>query len=71
MSDSVRRIGRRAFLGKSGRLTGGVALATTARSYASILGANDRISLGHIGIGNRGGGWSRSWGRSRPATTSR
>ncbi len=56
MSDSVRRIGRRAFLGKSGRLTGAVALATTARSYASILGANERISLGHIGVGNRGRG---------------
>jgi predicted dehydrogenase len=56
MSDSVGRIGRRAFLGKSGVLTGGAALATTARSYASILGANDRISLGHIGVGNRGRG---------------
>jgi predicted dehydrogenase len=47
-------MGRRAFLGKSGLLAGGAALATTARSYANILGANDRISLGHIGIGNRG-----------------
>ena len=54
MSDSGRRIGRRAFLGKSGRLAGGAALATTALSYGRILGANDRISLGHIGIGNRG-----------------
>ena len=26
----------------------------TALSYENILGANDRISLGHIGIGNRG-----------------
>ena len=54
MSDSARRIGRRAFLGKSGRLAGGAALGTTALSYARILGANDRISLGHIGVGNRG-----------------
>jgi predicted dehydrogenase len=54
MTDRVRRIGRRTFLGASGMLAGGAALATTARSYASILGANDRISLGHIGIGNRG-----------------
>jgi predicted dehydrogenase len=54
MSDHVRRIGRRTFLGTSGMLAGGAALATTARSYANILGANDRISLGHIGIGNRG-----------------
>jgi predicted dehydrogenase len=54
MSDRVTRIGRRTFLGASGMLAGGAALATTARSYANILGANDRISLGHIGIGNRG-----------------
>src|SRR5438876_9370695 len=54
MSDGVRRIGRRRFLGTSGMLAGGAALATTARSYANILGANDRISLGHIGIGHRG-----------------
>jgi predicted dehydrogenase len=54
MGESTKRIGRRAFLGKSGLLAGGAALATTARSYANILGANDRISLGHIGIGNRG-----------------
>jgi predicted dehydrogenase len=54
MGNPARRMGRRAFLGKSGLWAGGAALATTARSYASILGANDRISLGHIGVGNRG-----------------
>jgi predicted dehydrogenase len=56
MSDGRGRMGRRAFLGKSGMLAGGVALASTARSYARILGANDRISLGHVGVGNRGRG---------------
>jgi predicted dehydrogenase len=54
MTDSGRRVGRRQFLGQSGLIASGVALASTARSYASILGANDRISLAHIGIGNRG-----------------
>jgi predicted dehydrogenase len=54
MNDPTERIDRRAFLGRSGRIAGGAALATTALSYARILGANDRISLGHIGIGNRG-----------------
>jgi len=54
MSDSAKRIGRRTFLDTSARLAGGAALATTAASYARILGANDRISLGHIGIGHRG-----------------
>jgi predicted dehydrogenase len=56
MSDSKGRIGRRDFLGRTGRLAGGAALATTARSYQNILGANDRLFLGHIGIGNRGRG---------------
>jgi predicted dehydrogenase len=40
---------RRSFL--TGSAT---ALASTALSYGRILGANDRISLGHIGIGRRG-----------------
>ena len=36
-------------------LTGGAAtLATSAVSYGRILGSNDRISLGQIGIGRRG-----------------
>jgi predicted dehydrogenase len=54
MSDSGRRMSRRTFLDRSGRVAGAAALATTASSYARILGANDRISLGHIGIGSRG-----------------
>jgi len=29
-------------------------LSSTALSYTRIAGANDRISLGHIGVGNRG-----------------
>jgi predicted dehydrogenase len=50
------RINRRAFLGKSAAMiAGGVVLPHTALSYGNIVGANDRISLGHIGIGSRGG----------------
>ena len=59
MSDSSDDIDRRAFLSRSARMAGG---AMTALSYSRILGANDRIALGHIGIGNRGRelhGWSR------------
>ena len=55
MSDSGQRIDRRTFLGTTGILTAGAAVGTTALSYARILGANDRIALGHIGVGNRGG----------------
>jgi predicted dehydrogenase len=46
---------RRAFLGKSAAVIAGSAvLPRTALSYENIAGANDRISLAHIGIGNRG-----------------
>lgn len=46
---------RREFLGKSAALIAGSAvLPRTALSYERIVGANDRISLGHVGIGSRG-----------------
>ena len=34
----------------------GSAIASSALSYDRIIGANDRIALGHIGVGNRGSG---------------
>ncbi len=45
-------INRRTFLNRSATLLG--AAGATALSYRRILGANDRIALGHIGIGSRG-----------------
>jgi predicted dehydrogenase len=42
---------RRSFFNRSA-----AALAGTALSYRRILGANERISLGHIGVGSRGSG---------------
>jgi predicted dehydrogenase len=57
MSDSKKIVNRRTFLRQTtNAVVGAVGLGTTARSYARILGANDRISLGHVGIGNRGRG---------------
>ena len=53
MSESSQQ-NRRDFLKHSAALATGAALSGTAASYGKILGANDRISLGHIGIGNRG-----------------
>jgi predicted dehydrogenase len=48
-------IDRRRFLNNSVKVIGGsAALGSTALSYSRIAGANDRISIGHIGIGNRG-----------------
>jgi predicted dehydrogenase len=47
---------RREFLEKStAAIAGSVILPHTALSYGRILGANDRILLGHIGNGSRGG----------------
>ena len=43
------QIGRRSFF-----IAGAAAIGTTALSYGRIMGANDRISIGHIGVGNRG-----------------
>jgi predicted dehydrogenase len=55
MNESETKLNRRDFLQKSTTVAAAsVALSTTALSYARIVGANDRISLGHIGIGNRG-----------------
>ena len=55
MSSSDRNVNRRQFLERSAVLAAGAAtVSPTALSYSRIVGANDRISLGHIGIGNRG-----------------
>jgi len=48
-------INRRVFIGKSAAvIAGNAVLPRTALSYDRIIGANDRISLGHAGIGQRG-----------------
>ena len=55
MSNSESKLDRREFMSKSAAaIAGGAALANSALSYARILGANDRISLCHVGNGSRG-----------------
>jgi predicted dehydrogenase len=55
MQDSnSKKVDRRAFLNTAAGVVAGSAFASTALSYDRILGANDRIALGHVGIGNRG-----------------
>jgi predicted dehydrogenase len=55
MSNPEGKIDRRQFLSNSAALiAGGSALARTALSYGRTLGANDRISLCHVGNGSRG-----------------
>src|SRR5947208_4795953 len=53
MSKSETKTDRRSFLTGSAALIG-AAVMPNAASYGRILGANDRISLAHIGPGNRG-----------------
>jgi predicted dehydrogenase len=56
VSETDRSINRRTFLTKSAALVAaGAAFSSTASSYGRIVGANDRISLCHIGTGSRGG----------------
>jgi predicted dehydrogenase len=55
MDHTETKLNRRDFLQKSAMTAAGAAaFNSTALSYTRIVGANDRISLGHIGIGNRG-----------------
>jgi len=55
MSNLKEKIDRRNFLTRSAALlAGGTAFTRTALSYERIVGANDRISLCHIGNGSRG-----------------
>jgi len=57
MNPPKHKVARREFLQKGAVLAAGTAaINSTALSYDRIAGANDRISLGHIGIGNRGSG---------------
>jgi predicted dehydrogenase len=50
------KLDRRSFISQTVGAVAGSAFASTALSYSRIVGANDRIALGHIGIGNRGSG---------------
>ncbi|HEU0172695.1 MAG TPA: Gfo/Idh/MocA family oxidoreductase [Blastocatellia bacterium] len=49
-----KKINRRSFLNQGASLVVGAGALSAASSYNRILGANDRISLGHIGVGRRG-----------------
>lgn len=52
---------RREFIKKSIMGATGVALGVNAKSYASIMGANDRINMAVIGIRNQGSVHIDSW----------
>ncbi len=50
-----KKLDRRSFLNRTAKIAAGTALGASALSFSRVLGANDRISLGHIGVGSRGG----------------
>ena len=62
MAEDSKMIPRRTFLKAAGTLGASAlgaahssrAFPMTALSYGRVLGANDRISLGHVGLGDRG-----------------
>ena len=66
LGQAGKKMTRRAFLDRSATVALGTALlgeaktqasvAQTALSYGRVIGANDRILLGHVGVGNRGRG---------------
>jgi len=51
-----KRISRRTFLDRTAAAVAGAAVPMTALSYDRVSGANNRIMLGHVGVGNRGRG---------------
>jgi predicted dehydrogenase len=53
---------RREFIKKSALTVGGLALGFSARSYANIIGANDRIHVAFMGCGRRVGAYYASLG---------
>ncbi|MDX6460357.1 MAG: hypothetical protein QOE55_4054, partial [Acidobacteriaceae bacterium] len=66
LGQAGKKMTRRAFLDRSATVALGTALlgeartqasvTQTALSYGRVIGANDRILLGHVGVGNRGRG---------------
>ena len=54
-SKTNRELSRRSFLGKSTKLVAGATLLPTVlTSCSNYKGANDRVVVGHIGVGSRG-----------------
>ena len=54
---------RRDFIKKAALGSVGIALGISAKSYANIIGANDRIRIATIGVNGRGHGMTRNFAR--------
>lgn len=56
---SEESLDRRQFLGRTGAILGGSAIAMSAKSYGRIVGSNDRIRIAQLGCGGRSQGHVR------------
>lgn len=57
MNQNSNKTDRRTFLSKTGMVAAGLTLGAnqvSAKSYSRIIGSNDKIRMGFIGVGNRG-----------------
>ncbi|MCE9544547.1 MAG: Gfo/Idh/MocA family oxidoreductase [Planctomycetia bacterium] len=54
MDPTENHVSRRRFLGTAGAAAALTAVALPASSYAKVIGANDRIRIGFIGVGGMG-----------------
>lgn len=63
MKDSRRSFIKKTTLGATGFTLGATSLAFSAKSYNSILGANDRINMSVIGVRGQGNGHLGQWSR--------
>ncbi|QNF33729.1 Gfo/Idh/MocA family oxidoreductase [Adhaeribacter swui] len=54
---------RREFIKKAGLGSVGLAFGMSAKSYASIMGANDRVRMGFVGVNGRGNGMTKNFAR--------
>lgn len=57
MENSRREFIKKAALSTAGLTIGGLANGMTAKSYAKIIGANDRIHVAILGLGRRLGAY--------------
>ena len=57
MSTNRRNFLKKTLAGATGVTVGGSALATSAKSYSRIIGANDKLNLAIVGLGRRLGAY--------------
>ncbi|MDD4108316.1 MAG: twin-arginine translocation signal domain-containing protein, partial [Prolixibacteraceae bacterium] len=57
MAENAKKKSRREFLSQTGMAAAGLTIGATAmsaKSYGRIIGANEKIRMGFIGVGNQG-----------------